>query len=103
MTKLIVFGGTLLVLAVGCTPSPKDVCAHLEKLSAAEKTSKSSKFALSNEKCIANMEEMKARDPKAYKCTAKTVTKLQNLDTAFLAISVCDVDRPKKSAKKESE
>jgi hypothetical protein len=41
------------------------------------------------------MNEMKQRDPEAYKCAAKTIAKLDNLDTAFLAISVCDPNSPK--------
>jgi hypothetical protein len=44
------------------------------------------------------MNEMKERDAEAYKCTAKVIAKLSNLDTAFMAISICDKNKPKKGA-----
>lgn len=91
---------TLGLFAFGCTPSPEKTCEHLQKLADednAKKMTGEKPFNLSMEKCIANMNEMKERDPEAYKCTAKTVKALSHLDTAFLAISVCDKNAPKKS------
>lgn len=85
--------------AFGCTPTPEQTCNKLQELADKEKESSSKKpFQLSMSKCIKNMEEMKERDPDAYKCAAKIVKKLSNLDTAFLAISVCDKNKPKKSS-----
>ncbi|MBI2390904.1 MAG: hypothetical protein HYV09_15035 [Deltaproteobacteria bacterium] len=87
--------------AFGCTPTPEQTCNKLQELADKEKESSSSgkkPFELSMSKCIKNMNEMKERDPDAYKCAAKIVKKLSNLDTAFLAISVCDKNKPKKSS-----
>ncbi len=86
--------------AIGCTPSPEKTCDKLQELADKENDSKSSGkgFNLSREKCIKNMNEMKERDPDAYKCASKVIQKLSSLDTAFLAISVCDKNKPKKSA-----
>ncbi|MBK7399058.1 MAG: hypothetical protein IPJ34_22930 [Myxococcales bacterium] len=83
----------LLAFAGGCTPTPEAVCKKLEELGEKEKGS----FKLSTSKCLKSMNELKERDPDAYKCAAKTIVKLSNLDTAFLALSVCDKNKPKKS------
>lgn len=99
-TKRIFIAAVLSVAALGCTPSPEKTCEKLQELADKEKESGSSKkpFSLSMSKCVDNMNEMKQRDPQAYKCAAKVIAKLSSLDTAFLAISVCDKDKPKKSA-----
>ncbi|MGZ3420235.1 MAG: hypothetical protein ACXWUG_05440 [Polyangiales bacterium] len=88
--------------AFGCTPSPEKTCEKLQKLAEEESSKKSGDkpFVLSMDKCLSNMNEMKERDPEAYKCTAKVIAKLSNLDTAFLAISVCDKNKPKKDKDK---
>lgn len=87
------------LLGIGCTPSPEKTCDKLQELADKEAESSSKKpFKLSREKCLKNMNEMKERDPEAYKCTAKVIAKLSNLDTAFMAISVCDKNKPKKGA-----
>lgn len=85
---------TVLLLAFvgGCTPTPETVCKKLEELGEKEKGS----FKLSTSKCLKNLNELKERDPDAYKCAAKTIVKLDSLDAAFLALSVCDKDKPKK-------
>lgn len=85
--------------ALGCTPTPEKTCEKLQELADKEIPMPGKKpFSLSMSKCIKNMNEMKERDPAAYKCAAKIVAKMSSLDTAFLAISVCDKDKPKKSA-----
>src|SRR5262245_26549338 len=76
---------------VACTPSPEKTCQKLKELG--DKDTKyvvenGAPFQLDMSKCLANMNEMKQRDPEAYKCAAKTIDKLDDLDTAFLAISV---------------
>jgi hypothetical protein len=93
------------LLGIGCTPTPEKTCDKLQELADKEADSSSSKkpFKLSREKCLKNMNEMKERDPEAYKCTAKVIAKLSNLDTAFMAISVCDKNKPKKSADDDDE
>lgn len=53
-------------------------------------------FELSTEKCLANLNEMKERDPDAYKCAAKIVKSAKSLDIAFLGIGICDKNKPKK-------
>ena len=85
-------------VGIGCTPSPEKTCDKLQELADKENESKSKKFNLSRDKCLKNLNEMKERDPEAYKCTAKVIAKLSSLDTAFLAMSVCDKNKPKKSA-----
>ena len=85
-------------VVVACTPSPEKTCDKLKELG--QKDAKSliengAPFELDMGKCIANMNEMKQRDPEAYKCAAKTIAKLDDLDTAFMAISVCDPNNPK--------
>lgn len=91
------------LFAFGCTPSPEKTCDKLQKLAEEESSKKTGEkpFVLSMDKCLENMKEMKERDPEAYKCTAKVIAKLSNLDTAFLAISVCDKNKPKKSDKSD--
>jgi hypothetical protein len=90
--------------AFGCTPSPEKTCEKLQKLAEEESSKKTGEkpFVLSMDKCLENMKEMKERDPEAYKCTAKVIAKLSNLDTAFLAISVCDKNKPKKDKSEKS-
>jgi hypothetical protein len=84
--------------AIGCTPSPEKTCNKLQELAEKDSSSSSKKpFKLSMSKCLENMNELKARDPEAYKCAAKMVSKLSSLDTAFLAISVCDKSWGKKA------
>ena len=54
-------------------------------------------------KCMKNMNEMKERDPEAYKCSAKLIASKKltgSLDTAMIAISVCDKHNPRKKGKK---
>jgi hypothetical protein len=70
----------------GCTPSPSDTCKRLDDLGSKDPAG----FKLSMDKCLARMNEMKERDPDAYRCTARTVSKLSSIDTALLAVSVCD-------------
>jgi hypothetical protein len=82
----------------GCTPTPEDTCHRLDELSKRD----ASGFSLSWKKCMARMSEMKDRDPEAYRCTAKTVAKLQSIDTALLAVSVCDKGGPSSRGKKSS-
>lgn len=89
----------LAAFAFGCTPSPEKTCDRLQELADKDK----SKFDLSRSKCIANMTEMKERDPDAYKCAAKTVAKLDSLDLAFKAISICDYKKPKKKASDDDD
>jgi hypothetical protein len=84
--------------ALGCTPPPEKTCDKLQELADKENEGKSKKYNLSRDKCLKNMNEMKERDPEAYKCAAKVIQKLSSLDTAFLAISVCDKNKPKKGA-----
>ena len=86
--------------ALGCTPTPEKTCDKLQELAEKESESKSSgkPYSLSRDKCLKNMNEIKERDPEAYKCAAKVIQKLSSLDTAFLAISVCDKNKKKKSA-----
>jgi len=87
------------LLGIGCTPSPEKTCDKLQELADKDAESSSKKsFKLSRDKCLKNMNEMKERDPEAYKCTAKVIAKLSSLDTAFMAISICDKNKPKKSA-----
>lgn len=95
----------ILILAVGaaalgCTPSPEKTCDKLQELAEKENDSKGSSkpYSLSRDKCLSNMNELKERDPEAYKCASKVIQKLSSLDTAFLAISVCDKNKPKKKA-----
>jgi hypothetical protein len=77
--------------ANGCTPSPTDTCKRLDELG----TKDPAGFKLSMTKCMDRMNEMKERDPEAYKCTARTVAKLTNIDTALLAVSICDSKKNK--------
>ena len=74
---------------LGCTPSPSERCKRLETLGAKDPAG----FKLSMEKCVARMTEMRERDPDAYKCAARTVARLTTIDTALLAVSVCDSAR----------
>jgi hypothetical protein len=92
------FAFPLVLALVACTPSPEKTCQKLKELG--DKDTKyvvenGAPFQLDMSKCLANMNEMKQRDPEAYKCAAKTIDKLDDLDTAFLAISVCDSNNPK--------
>jgi hypothetical protein len=83
---------------VACTPSPEKTCEKLKEIGEKDTTyviENGAPFQLDMSKCLANMNEMKTRDPEAYKCAAKTIAKLDSLDTAFLAISVCDPNNPK--------
>ena len=73
-------------------PTPQQNCARLQQLADAEKT----KFTVASAKCVANMSEISARDPKAYLCLSRVIAKVGGLDTAFLAISVCDQNNPAK-------
>jgi hypothetical protein len=82
----------LASVAIGCTPSPEKTCDRLQELSDKEK----SKFSLSRDKCLKRMNEMKERDPDAYKCAAKAIAKLDTLDLAFTATSVCDYKKKSK-------
>jgi hypothetical protein len=84
--------------AAGCTPSPEDTCHRLDDLGRKDPAG----FNLSMSKCLARMTEMKQRDPDAYKCTARTVAKLSSIDTALLAVSVCDQGGPSSKGKKRS-
>lgn len=83
----------LAVAAFGCTPSPEQTCEKLDQLA---KDDPKGSFKLSHEKCLANMTEMKERDPDAYKCAAKIVKGTKSLDVAFLGIGICDKNKPKK-------
>lgn len=107
MKQLVVAALAAFALgALGCTPTPEKTCERLQELADKEKSSSYSgkkPFQLSMSKCIKNMNELKERDPSAYKCAAKMVSKLSSLDTAFLAISVCDKDKPKKSDKDDDD
>lgn len=91
--------------AIGCTPTPEKTCDRLQELAEKENEGKSEskKYELSRKKCLENMNEMKERDPDAYKCAAKGVQKLSSLDTAFLLISVCDKNKPKKSKSSDDD
>jgi hypothetical protein len=80
----------------GLVPAPEQTCDKLQELAdkdAAERET-GKPFKLSREKCLKNLYEMAARDPKAYVCSARVIAKLTNLDTAFAAISLCDRNRP---------
>jgi hypothetical protein len=94
----VLFVTALGLFGIGCTPSPEKTCDKLQELADKEAESGKKSFKLSREKCITNMNEMKERDAEAYKCTAKVIAKLSNLDTAFMAISICDKNKPKKGA-----
>lgn len=91
--------------AIGCTPPPEKTCDRLQELADKENEGKGKgeKYNLSREKCLKNMNELKERDPEAYKCAAKGVQKLSSLDTAFLLISVCDKNKPSKSKKSDDD
>lgn len=75
-----------MLALVGCAPTPEATCDRLEALAAKD----ASHMQLSHARCIARMREMKERDPDAYRCAARTVAKLTSLETALLAVSVCD-------------
>jgi hypothetical protein len=83
------FLASVLFLLGGCTPSPAETCQRLEDLAAKDPAG----FKLSTAKCLARMNEMKERDGDAYKCAARTVAKLPNIETALLAVSVCDAGK----------
>ncbi len=76
----------VLLVLFGCTPTPEDTCKRLEGLGEKDPAG----FKLSMSKCLARMNEMRERDPEAYKCAARTVSKLTSIDHALLAVSVCD-------------
>ncbi len=84
----------LALVAFGCTPTPEQTCEKIEQLA---KDDPKGDFKLSTEKCLANLNEMKERDPDAYKCAAKIVKGSKSLDVAFLGIGICDKNKPKKS------
>ena len=90
---------SLFTVATGCTPGPEETCRRLDDLGRKDPAG----FSLSWSKCMARMTEMKARDPEAYRCTARTVAKLSSIDTALLAVSVCDQSGPSSRARKRSE
>ena len=94
----VLFVAALGLVGIGCTPSPEKTCDKLQELADKEAESGKKSFKLSRDKCLKNMNEMKERDAEAYKCTAKVIAKLSSLDTAFMAISICDKYKPKKSA-----
>jgi len=98
MKQLVVAALAAFALgALGCTPTPEKTCERLKELADKEVETPGKKpFELSMSKCLKNMNEMKERDPAAYKCAAKMVSKLSSLDVALLGISVCDKDKPKK-------
>lgn len=87
--RACVFVLLALLALVGCTPSPSDTCKRLDGLA----TSEPSGFQLSMDKCLARMNEMKERDPDAYKCAARTIARVTSIDTALLAVSVCDAGK----------
>lgn len=105
MKQVVVAALAALALgAFGCTPTPEKTCERLRELADKDSDTPGKKpFELSMSKCLKNMNEMKERDPAAYKCAAKMVSKLSSLDTALLGISVCDKDKPKKSDKNDDE
>ena len=91
---------------VACTPSPEKTCEKLKEIGEKDTTyviENGAPFQLDMSKCLTNMNEMKQRDPEAYKCAAKTIAKLDSLDTAFLAISVCDPNNPKDKKKDDDD
>ena len=100
----------LLAFVAGCTPTPEQTCKKLDQLGSREKD-----FELNMSKCLKKMRELEERDPDGYKCAAKMVSKLSSLDTALMAISLCDKskgqkkssddddDAPKKKKKKSSD
>ena len=63
--------GAFGMFGVGCTPSPEETCHRLDDLGRKDPGG----FSLSMKKCMARMNEMRERDPDAYKCTARTVAK----------------------------
>ena len=71
-----------------------EVCLHLQKLGRQDEKG----FVVSMDKCLANLEAIRARDPAAFTCVAHVVPKLNTIDTALLAISVCDKNKPQKPA-----
>jgi len=89
----------LALSGVGCTPTPEETCNRLDDLGRKDPAG----FKLSMGKCMARMNEMKDRDPDAYKCAAKTVAKLTSIDTALLAVSVCDQGGPSSKKKKSGD
>ncbi|MGZ3420281.1 MAG: hypothetical protein ACXVEF_36310 [Polyangiales bacterium] len=89
--RIVLLAALFGALANGCTPSPSDTCKRLEDLGAKDPAG----FKLSMSKCMDRMNEMKERDPEAYKCAARTVAKLTSIDTALLAVSVCDTKKNK--------
>jgi hypothetical protein len=92
-TSLLVLAAALF--AAGCTPSASETCKRLETLGEKDPAG----FKLSMDKCMARMTEMKERDPEAYKCAARTVAKVSSIDTALLAVSICDHDGASKPPK----
>jgi len=98
----LAFVAPFALALVACTPSPEKTCEKLKEIGEKDTTyiiENGAPFQLDMSKCLTNMNEMKQRDPEAYKCTAKVIAKLTNLDTAILAMSICDKNRPKKSTK----
>lgn len=95
--KRIAVGVVAASVAVGCTPTPEETCQKLEEISKNDPYG----FKLSWSKCLTRMNEMKDRDADAYKCAAKRVKGLTNIDAALFVISICDKNGP--SSKKKDK
>ncbi len=99
LLALVLLSAGIVGIGTACTPSPEETCNKLDELGKKDPAG----FKLSMGKCMARMSEMKQRDPEAYKCAARTVAKLSSIDTALLAVSVCDPGGVGAKKKKSAE
>ena len=101
----VVFGAPALALAflLGCTPSPEATCERVMKLAEEEASKKDHEIKEAKktklmDKCVTEMKEMKEKDADAYKCTAKCIKAVKQLDDAFMCMGLCNY-KPKDKAK----
>jgi len=102
----VVFGAPILAFAflLGCTPSPEATCERVMKLAEEEAKKKDHEIKEAKktklmDKCVTEMKEMKEKDAGAYKCTAKCIKAVKEIDDAFMCMGLCNY-KPKKDKDK---
>src|SRR5690349_19789518 len=105
----VVLGAPVMAFALllGCTPSPEATCDRVMKLAEEEaskkdKEIKDSKKTKLKDKCVTEMKEMQEKDADAYKCTAKCIKAVKQLDDAFMCMGLCNY-KPKKDKDKSDD
>src|SRR5687767_13056089 len=92
----------------GCTPSPEATCGKVMKLAEEDadkksKTIKEDEKSKLREKCVSDMKEMKESDVDGYKCTAKCIKDVKEVDTAFGCMALCNYKKKSKDKDKDKD